>query len=144
MQAVFHTSQPNVQYPRYLSERETKAAARDIQPYTCCSNQTVHLTVLALILQAVDSVWLRNHRSLFKSSFQNEVGKNEYCWSTCKQFMTSQMPLRWAQVWIFVSVTFQNSWPNNKSTKPDPALNSRTFSKTDYSLAKWISENGSN
>lgn len=32
MQAVFRTSQPNVQYPRYLSEHETKAAATDIQP----------------------------------------------------------------------------------------------------------------
>lgn len=34
MQAVFHSSQPSVQYPRYLSEHETKAAAAatDIQP----------------------------------------------------------------------------------------------------------------
>lgn len=32
MQAVFHSSQPNVQYPRYLSEHETKAAAADIRP----------------------------------------------------------------------------------------------------------------
>lgn len=32
MQAVFHSNQPDVQYPRYLFEHETKAAAADIQP----------------------------------------------------------------------------------------------------------------
>lgn len=98
MQAVFHPSQPNVQYPRYSSEHETKAAAAettDIQPanshtHTCHSTSLIwrfNLTVLLQFAPTITDIPL-NH--FWKISCE----KLKF-WSTCKQLVL------WSSEWRF-------------------------------------------
>lgn len=154
MQAVFHPSQPNVQYPRYSSEHETKAAAAeatDIQPanshtHTCHSTSLIwrfNLTVLLQFAPTITDIPL-NH--FWKISCE----KLKF-WSTCKQlvlwssewrFEDDQHRLDHSFLWLRC-VSGVLNWLY-RNTKPSPALCRRTNRKpgektdvlTDHSWSK--------
>lgn len=154
MQAVFHPSQPNVQYPRYSSEHETKAAAAeatDIQPanshtHTCHSTSLIWRFNLTFV-----AVCANNHRYPFKSFLENQLWEIEIL----KHMQAARVVIirmafwrRSAQAWSFISVAEMrfrcSELTVQKSTKPSPALCRRTNRKpgektdvlTDHSWSK--------
>lgn len=130
MQAVFHPSQPNVQYPRYSSEHETKAAAEatDIQP---ANSQPFNQFNMTVQLDCFVAVCTNNHRYPFKSFLENQLWEIEILkHMQAARVVIIRMPS--AQAWSFISVAEMcfrcSELTVQKSAKPSPALCRRTES----------------